>query len=388
MADTGNAESHAGEVAGLWELPPVLNEALRMLVYLLGGAAGILGVMLCMLSMPAETVWILPGILAGATVLYLSIFVHELGHLLAARWSGMTVLRMCVRRLDVRLLREGLKVGWRPRYNRRLAGFVMAFADPRGPWRRQQMWFVAGGPLANLAVALLAGAIVLWLEPGPLRGILLAICATNACVGVANLLPVVGRPRVVSDGLWLLRWRRGMDIGHPQLAFARLMGLSCAGTCADEAPEPELRLLESQDQPMPLVALYLRLRALQIQGRWQEAAALEVPFQVLRNALPEALQRPLFDMLRLIGAELAFVAAVSSGSAAGLFDELLPERLKREYASVWARCLAVRAAFGGEREECRRQLARAVASARRSPDLSQETEETRMCERLLEALPA
>jgi len=388
MADTGNAGNQVSEVAELWELPPGLNQALRMLVYLLGAAAGMLGMALSMLSMPAEPVWILPGILAGVMVLYLSIFVHELGHLLGARWSGMTVLRMCVRRLDIRLLRGGWKLGWRPRHDRRLAGFVMAFADPRGPWRQQQMCFVAGGPLANLAVALLAGAVVLWLESGPARGILLAVSATNACVGIANLLPVVGKPRVVSDGLWLLRWRRGLDIAHPQLAFARLMGLSCVGVCADEAPESELRLLEAQDQPMPLVALYLRLRALQIQGRWQAAATLNESFQAQRNMLPEALQRPLYDMLRLIGVELAFAEAVSSGSAAGLLDELLPERLRREYASVWSRCLAVRAAFDGDREESRRLLDHSVAFARRSLDLAQETEEIRLRERLLEALPA
>ncbi len=138
---------------------------------------------------------------------------------------------------------------------------------------------------------------------------------------------------------------------------------------------------------MPLVALYIRLRALQIQGRWPEAAALDSSFQAQRKALPEALQKVLFDMLRLIGAELAFAQAVASRSALGLFDELLPQRLQREYTSIWARCLAMRAAAVGDQQEFRRQLDRAVAFARLSPDLSQETEELRMQKHLLEILP-
>ena len=138
---------------------------------------------------------------------------------------------------------------------------------------------------------------------------------------------------------------------------------------------------------MPLVALYIRLRALQLQGRWQEAAALDASFQIQRNALPEPLQKVLYDMLRLIGAELAFAQAVASRSALGLFDELLPQRLQCEYASIWARCLAMRAVAGGDRQEFHHQLDRAVAFARHSPDLSQETEELRIQKHLLERLP-
>lgn len=388
MSETGMSQSRIGNAAGLWSLPEWLNTPLRMLTIILGGATGALGMALSMLSMPAEPVWIVPGLLLGFVAIYQSIFVHEFGHLLGARLGGMTVMRLRVGRWDFRMRRRGWTFSRQPKHPQKLAGYVMAFADPRGPWRRQHVWFNAGGPLANLVVAGLAGLVSLALEDGPAQGLLLAVAATNACMGVANLLPVQGKLKQVSDGLWMLRWWRGMDAAHPQLAFARLMGLSCSGLCADQVPEEDLQVLESQDSPMPLVALYIRLRALQIQGRWQEAAALDSSFQVQRNALPEALQKVLYDMLRLIGAELAFAQAVASRSALGLFDELLPQRLQREYTSIWARCLAMRAAAAGDQQEFRRQLDRAVAFARLSPDLSQEAEELRMQKHLLELLPA
>lgn len=387
MGTTGQLDEQQGASAELWTLPPWINGFLRGLVILLSAATGGLGVALCMLSLPGEPVWILPGILLGVFVIQLSVFLHELGHLLGARLGGMTVLRLRVGRWDFRMQRSGWKFSRQPKSPLKVGGYVMAFADPHGPWRRQHIWFNAGGPLANLIVAALAGLSALWLEPGPLKGVLLAIAATNACVGVANLLPVKGKLKQVSDGLWLLRWWRGMNAAHPQLAFARLMGHSCSGICADQVPEEDLTLLESQEAPMPLVALYIRLRALQIQGRWQEAAALDASFQAQRNALPEALQKVLYDMLRLIGAELTFAQAVASRSALGLFDELLPQRLQREYASIWARCLAMRAAAVGNQQEFHHQLDRAVAFARLSPDLSQETEELRMRKHLLEVLP-
>ncbi|PJI49414.1 MAG: hypothetical protein CTR55_08630 [Pseudomonas sp.] len=388
MSETGMSQTRAGNAAGLWSLPEWLNTPLRLLMIFLGGATGALGMALSMLSMPVGAVWIVPGLLLGFVAIYQSIFVHEFGHFLGARLGGMTVMRLRVGRWDFRMQRQGWTFSRQPKHPQKLAGYVMAFADPRGPWRRQHVWFNAGGPLANLVVAVFAGLVSLALADGPAQGGLLAVAATNACMGIANLLPVQGKLKQVSDGLWMLRWWRGMDAEHPQLAFARLMGLSCSGLCADQMPEADLELLESQESPMPLVALSIRLRALQIQGRWQEAAALDAAFQVQRNALPEALQTVLYDMLRLIGAELAFAQAVASRSALGLFDELLPQRLKREYASIWARCLAMRAADAGDQQAFRQQLNRAVASARLSPDLSQETEELRIQKYLLEMLPA
>ncbi|WP_448682341.1 site-2 protease family protein [Pseudomonas nicosulfuronedens] len=387
MSQTGMSQNRVANGVGLWSLPEWLNAPLRLLVLALGAAAGGLGMALSMLAMPSGPDWIFPGLLLGVVAIYQSIFVHELGHLLGARLGGMTVMRLRIGRWDFRMQRKGWKFSRQPRHPQKLAGYVMAFADPRGPWRRQHVWFNAGGPLANLVVATLTGLVSLALESGSAQGLLLALAATNACMGVANLLPVQGKLKQVSDGLWMLRWWRGMDAEHPQLAFARLMGLSCSGLCADQVPEADLQLLESQEAPMPLVALYIRLRALQIQGRWQEAAALDSSFQAQRKALPEALQKVLFDMLRLIGAELAFAQAVASRSALELFDELLPQRLQREYTSIWARCLAMRAAAVGDQQEFLRQLDRAVAFARLSPDLSQETEELRMQKHLLEILP-
>ncbi|MEE9100010.1 site-2 protease family protein [Pseudomonas nitroreducens] len=385
MAETREVAVHGEAASDFWSLPGWLNGLLWLLQFSLSAAAGALAVLLSMLWLPGGAIWSLSGIVAGLCIVYLSVVVHELGHLLAARWAGMTVLRMRVGRLDVRLLRKGWKLGFAPRTQKRLQGFVMAFADPRAAWRRQHMGFVAGGPLANLILAVLAGALGAWLAPGAAHGMLLAFAACNACIGVANLLPVERKPQV-SDGLWLLRWWRGLDVAHPKLAFARLMGAACAGLCADQADPADLQLLEAQGQPMSLLALYIRLRGLLVQGRWEEAAALDAMFQAQRSALPEAMLRPLYDLLRLMETELAFARAMASRSAVGLFDELLPSRLQREYTSTWARCLALRAVLAGDDGELRRQLARGIEHAARSPDLSMEKEEARIQQGMLRFL--
>lgn len=385
MADTGGIAGNGEALRDFWSLPVWLNGLFWLLQFSLSAAAGALAVLLSLLWLPEGAIWNLSGIVAGLVIVYLSVVVHELGHLLAARWAGMTVMRMRVGRLDIRLLRKGCKLGFAPRLQKRLQGFVMAFADPRTPWRRQHMCFVAGGPLANLLLAVLAGALGAWLAPGAAHGVLLAFAACNACMGVANLLPVERKPQV-SDGLWLLRWWRGVDIAHPRLAFARLMGAACAGQCADQADPADLHLLEAQGQPMSLLALYIRLRGLLVQGRWAEAAALEAVFQAQRSALPEAMLRPLYDLLRLMETELAFAQAVACKSALGLFDELLPSRLQREYASIWARCLALRAALAGDDGELRRQFARGLEHAALSPDLSMEKEEARIQQGMLQFL--
>lgn len=368
-----------------WSLPNWLNGPLCLLQIALGIAATMLSVLLFMLSLPKEPIWIVPGFIVGFSAVFLAVVTHELGHFLAARCCRIVVLRVRIGRWDVRILRSGWKLSRRPRTEPRLGGFVLAFMDPRGSWRRQQLCFVAGGPLANLTLAAVAGLAAMLLAGGAAQGALLALSAANACLGVANLLPAQ-RKTVISDGLWLLRWWRGLDINHPQLAFMRLMGLACAGKCSDELPEEDLRLLEIQQQPMPLLALYIRLRALLIQGEWQAAMALGVVFQAQRSSLPETTQRALYELLRLIAAELAFAEAMARRDASALSDDLLVPRLRREYAGIWARCLALRAELAGDEGERCRQLALGLEHAANSPDLSLEREESRIQHCMLQSL--
>lgn len=386
MDESPTIAARSAEKTGLWSLPAWLNGPLRILQVALSFAMSALAVLLCMLGMTGKPIYLPLGLLFGFAMFYLAVVVHELGHLLAARRSGMTVLRMRIGRLDFRALRDGWQTTWRPKGDKRFGGYVLAFADPRGAWRRQSFRFIAGGPLANLLVAGLAALPLLWISGGVIHGIVLAFVATNALMGLANLLPVERAP-LASDGLWLLRWWRGLDPSHPDLAFARVMGLGCAGVCADQLPEQELQTLSAQEQPMPLVALYIRLRALTVQGRWPEALALREPFEAQCKTLPAALRPQLFDLLKAIAVELAVGEALVTGDASALKDDLLPPRLQREQGSLWARCLALRAASRGDAPECRRQLELAVAHARQSPDRSQEQEEMRLRERMLAALP-
>lgn len=137
---------------------------------------------------------------------------------------------------------------------------------------------------------------------------------------------------------------------------------------------------------MPLMALYIRLRALLVQGRWQEAVGLGIAFQAYRSSLPEALQCALYELLRLMLVELSFAEAMARRDASGLVDDLLVPRLRREYAGIWARCLALRAQLAGDEEELHRQLALGLEHAANSPDLSLEKEESRIQHCMLQSL--
>lgn len=373
-------------VPGIWTLPNWLNWPLGLFQRLLSVATGALGMLACLQGLPGRTIYFPLGMAIGLLLIYVAVAIHEGGHLLAARRAGMVVLQAGVGFVEFRALRKGWRVGWRRQVNKRQGGYVMAFADPRQDWRRQSMGFVVGGPLANLLAAGLGWLLLPYPGGSFSHALLLAFVATNACMGLANLVPArVGA--LETDGLWLLRWWRGLDPRHPQLAYVRVLGLGCAGVCADQLPAEELQNMQAQAQPLPLLSLFIRLRALMLQDRWQEAVALEQCFVEQRDALAERLRLPLFDLLKLMAAELAFAKAVLGDDAALLADDLLPVRLQRRFGSFWARCLALRALRLGDSERYRQQLDTAVAFAGQSPDLSQEREELRLREHILARLP-
>jgi hypothetical protein len=153
--------------------------------------------------------WLGP-LLALLPVLYLSAFVHELGHALLGRLAGLRVTSFGIglgrpflvfgcRGMRVYLARKGL-----------LQGVTFLHPDTVSLPSGRLLAFMAGGIIAQLVLALLAlGAW--WLLPWG-RGIWLMTAGLNLLWGLANLLPFqfnAGGLPLRSDGalmLHVLRW--------------------------------------------------------------------------------------------------------------------------------------------------------------------------------------
>ncbi|ROO88439.1 Zn-dependent protease [Actinocorallia herbida] len=113
-----------------------------------------------------------------AILLYLSVFLHELGHAVTARAFGLPVRAIVLHLLGgvTQLERESTRPG---------ASFLIA----------------AAGPVLSLALGGAGAALLALTQPGPVPALLLqALTLTNLIVGVFNLLP--GLPL---DGGFLVR---------------------------------------------------------------------------------------------------------------------------------------------------------------------------------------
>jgi regulator of sigma E protease len=128
-------------------------------------------------------------------LLSLLIVIHEAGHLLAAKLTGIPV--------------AGFSVGFGPKVLARrwgrteyalraipLGGFVQPAVSDESEFRMFDLWrrlvFFLGGPLANLVAALPLYAVLNWIQRGPsLQGILLDpfVQVARACGQVLSLLP-------------------------------------------------------------------------------------------------------------------------------------------------------------------------------------------------------
>lgn len=128
--------------------------------------------------------WAFAAGLAFAVLLYASVLVHEISHVLVARAFGLPVRAITVQFLG---------------------GVSEIEREPQTPWREFAVAVV--GPLTSLALGVVAG-LGAWLveEPLLLRLLLVQLAIANLLVGVFNLLP--GLPldggRILRAGVWAL----------------------------------------------------------------------------------------------------------------------------------------------------------------------------------------
>ena len=161
--------------------------------------------------------WHVVSVLAWLAV---AVFLHELGHALGGRAAGMRPLMFAAG--PVRVTRT--VHGWQwSRHSLRhgLLGFVSMLPDPSRPFAPQLRALAAGGPLASLACAVVAGVAAISLD-GALRFHALAFMATSLLVLVMTAVPMrVGG--METDGAQLLDLARG---GRGTQVKAIVMGLT------------------------------------------------------------------------------------------------------------------------------------------------------------------
>jgi len=161
--------------------------------------------------------------------LYLTILVHELGHALAGTLAGF------------RMVSCGIGNA-RPFAKIRIAGVCFYLAHPLllgmglaiperlGPNRNALAILYAGGPLANLAVGLVAWVVwrqlVDWTFLGVFVGVFVAFSFMD---GIGNLLPFYSsRYGMSSDGLTIIRCIRNtrfFDLAHSITSYERVFAL-------------------------------------------------------------------------------------------------------------------------------------------------------------------
>lgn len=295
-------------------------------------------------------------------MLVLATCVHEAGHWLGARLAGMTVLHVQIFGIDIQLHRYGCRVrGWRGFSGLSLLGYVFAVHTPHKPMRPAQLLFVAMGPLLNLMVGLVSLGLGALFWPYP--NLLLAFATMNVTLGLCNLIPT--RSRVHSDGFQLLTWWRRPDEGKPDFAHARLLALYTSGVEAEHLPADDLAQLDQQPMPMPLIALSLRLAALQIAGDWPATLRLHDEMKALLAANPAAL-KPCAATIALLENEMRFCQAMAHANADSL-DTLKRNRDVEWYAPMLTpRCNALRAALLGDKRLAERHLGEAQRLALQS----------------------
>ncbi|WP_185823992.1 M50 family metallopeptidase [Xanthomonas sp. SI] len=312
-------------------------------------------------SLEILAVCLLPAMLLA------TLAVHEYGHLLAARGMGMTVYMMKIGPLQMLARRRGWRVRWQ-RGRSGYAGYVMALINPYAALRPQYAVLSAGGPAANLLVALLTGALALHLGVQARMGAFcVGFAVLNLAVGLANLIPT--RTAIgPNDGLYLLGLSRRLDADRPELVLAQLNGLSCKGITADNLPAERVALLAQGD--WWLFHSWFVLKAAQNRCQWRHAAALEVAVADQIAALPEHSAAHFSQLIAILQCELSFSRAMAGETDAAPLDATLTAEIDWSIPSLRMRCQALMAVQRGEDASALRLLDQAQECAQGELDPS------------------
>lgn len=323
------------------------------------------------------------ALFAMFTSLWLAIAIHEGGHFVAAIIAGMQPFQVRVLRIEGVRRRHGWSVRWsKSPYHP--AGFVAAHPPLADDWRRCFLIFIAGGPLANLLVSAIAVVAAVWVQADAMRYALWATAAVHAAPALASLVPITECDHPTDGAQWL-RWRRGIPVDDPSLAYLRLNAASLQGARADEFEQVDIDALERAPMPMRLIAHWLRLLAARNRFDWEAAARHSDAFEEGLRSIEEKQRAAWADLAALLRAEAAFCAAFATRDPAPLdAAQPLSARVRWYVPEMPPRLEALRKGLRGEAAGCLTALDDARRHSARSFDRGSE----RSCNLLYERIAA
>ena len=325
------------------------------------------------------------GVPLALVVYFVSGFLHEAGHAVAALLGGATITRAQVGSIEIVPLRDGVRMRWN-RAAREFGGLVQSFPSTKRSLRRQMVATIAAGPVVNAVIAvaaLLAAHGRLDTAPGVM---LLGIAAFNAASTIANLLPWASSAMLASDGLQLLRWLRGIDEKDPQLALVVLTSRLISGERSGEWVDDYLRVLEHTSQPGPLLVLWSRLRMAQVQGDWALVEELMGQVELQIVGLSPQMAKALERLIAVIRCEAAFSRAMAGHALERSPVEILGPDMGWHMPAVRLRCQALECLWHGHLDMARLRLAESERWSKRSVDRSLEHGESPLRDALAAAI--
>jgi hypothetical protein len=334
------------------------------------------------------------GLFVFPGLVWVSVAVHEAGHLLGGAVTGSHALGAFVFGTEFRRTRRGWRMRWTHRLRRGSLGLAIVLPASGAHPRRSSVWLLLGGPLANGLLAVVCIGTVALIDPAPAENLLVSAFLLNLVGLVANLLPfsTFGRS---TDGLQLLALRKHDPGAMPGAAYARLQALSLEGVQAQALPESLLQTLESFEPPNGLlVASWYRIIAARNVGDWQAMLERGDAFAARLDVIEDPTSRAAWAPLqRQIEAELVFGRAMSMADAAPL-DAWLDEHAdawRRDFdwyvPHVLPRLEALAAALHGDRSRAVDALARSRDSAEQAYDRAARAAEATLRERIEALIP-
>ena len=361
----------------------VLSNLMRLLQVLLGlagwmGAGLILG-----LQLPSALQPFLSLILASGLGV-IALVVHEGGHYLGARLHRMPVLMMRFAAVEVQVRRRDWQIRWSPQpKGRRLGGYVIAATNRQLPLRRQMLWLVLMGPLANLLTGLILGGVG-WLTQGLMSAFFLAFAILNLSMALANLVPT---SRILpSDGSHLIAWWLHRDDQRAELAPMRVLAMSVAGVPCEQLPDADITQLSHGGMPQPLIAISYRLSALLNQADFKAALQLERDLEAVLQEHAQSLMG-MGTQITLLRIEFAFVRAYLNQDPKQLWDDWANSDLDWHCPWLRPRCAALRAFLDGDLKQGEHYVQQALAAANNSVVATISRSETLLADSM-RALPA
>lgn len=332
--------------------------------------------------------------LAFLALVWLSVAVHEAGHLLGGSLAGSHTLAVAVFWTEFHRERRGWRMRWTRRLRRSPNGWAMACPASNANLRRAATCLLLGGPLANGLIA----AVCLWgvalIDPGPVEHLLMSAFLLNLVGLVANLMPFSTFGHA-TDGLRLLALRHLDKEGAASVASIRLQALSLEGVQAQALPEPLMQTLESGDPSWgPLLASWYRIVAARNVGDWALMLGRGDAFAAKLDAIEDETARAAWlPLRRQIEAELAFGRAIALADAAPL-DDWIDEQAdawRRDFdwyvPHVLPRLQALAAAMRGDGPQAAEALSRSRAHADEAYDRATRTAEAALRARIEALVP-